>query len=292
MIIPVSFVELTKNTLYNKEKGIRLIILFCSMQRLSVVIVCKNGAKVISETIKSFAGLTDDILIYDNGSTDGTQEIIRQSGAKLVEGIWEGFGKTKNKANELAKYDWILSLDADEGIDEELKNNLLQLDLGDEMKVYEFRFKNFLGNTWLRFGEWGNDKHIRLFNRNKIKWDNAEVHEALILPNETIKIAVQGYVLHKTASSVKEYEEKMKKYAALNAKKYFKQGKTTCELRIFFSAFFSFIKNYFFKLGFLDGATGFHCARINARYTFLKYKRLKELIQQRGANSLQSEKSS
>src|SRR4026209_136353 len=107
------------------------------MQKLSVVIVCKNGANVIGKTIKSFTGLTDDVLVYDNGSTDGTQEIVRQNGARIFEGEWNGFGKTKNTANALAKYDWILSLDADEAIDEELKKNLLQLDLDDDMKLYE-----------------------------------------------------------------------------------------------------------------------------------------------------------
>src|SRR5678815_5535774 len=101
------------------------------MQRLSIVIVCKNGAKVIAETIKSFSGLTDDILVYDNGSIDGTKDIVKQSNARLIEGSWEGFVKTKNKANALAKYEWILSLDADEAIDGELKENLLQLDLSD-----------------------------------------------------------------------------------------------------------------------------------------------------------------
>src|SRR5258705_9470678 len=147
-----------------------LIFLFCSMQRLSVVIVCKNGAGVIGETIKSFSGLTDDILVYDNGSTDNTTVIVKQSNARLVEGSWEGFGKTKNKANALAKYEWILSLDADEAIDEELKQNILQQNLADGRKVFEFKFKNFLGSKWLRFGEWGYDKHIRLFNRMKVKW--------------------------------------------------------------------------------------------------------------------------
>jgi hypothetical protein len=204
----------------------------------------------------------------------------------MVEGTWEGFGKTKNKANELAKHDWILSLDTDEAIDEELKRNLLQLDLTNELKVYEFKFKNFLGNTWLRFGEWGNDKHIRLFNRQKIKWDDADVHESLLMPNGIEKIMVSGYVLHKTAATIKEYEENMKSYAALNAKKYFKQGKTSGESKIFLSAIFSFIKNYFLKLGFLDGVTGFHCARINAGYTFLKYKKLKELNQRPAPSSL------
>ena len=246
------------------------------MQMLSVVIVCKNGAKVIGETIKSFSGLTDDILVYDNGSTDGTKEIVKQSNARLVEGSWEGFGKTKNKASALAKYDWILSLDADEAIDEELKENLLHQDLADETKVFEFKFKNFLGDKRLRFGEWGDDKHIRLFNRKKINWDDADVHESLLLPKEAKVILSPGYVLHKTASGIAAYENKMENYAALNAEKYFKQQKRAGSFTMFFSATFSFIKNYFFKLGFLDGATGYHCARINARYTFLKYKKLNE----------------
>ena len=248
------------------------------MQRLSVVIVCKNGARVIGETIKSFTGLTDDILIYDNGSTDGTQDIVKQSNARLIEGNWEGFGKTKNKANALGKYDWILSLDADEAIDEELKKNLLKEELTDEKKVFEFKFKNFLGNKWLRFGEWGNDKHIRLFSRIKIRWNDADVHESLLLPKDVKVISVPGYVLHKTASNLSEYENKMENYAVLNAAKYFKQQKRSGSLKMFFSAIFSFLKNYFFKLGFLDGVTGYHCARINARYTFLKYKRLDELV--------------
>jgi glycosyltransferase involved in cell wall biosynthesis len=247
------------------------------MQRLSVVIVCKNGAKVIGETIKSFSGLTDDILVYDNGSTDCTKEIVKQSNARLIEGSWEGFGKTKNKANALAKHDWILSLDADEAIDVELKENLLKQEFVDETKVFEFKFKNFLGTKWLRFGEWGDDKHIRLFNRKKINWNDADVHESLLLPGDVKVISVPGYVLHKTAANFSEYENKMENYAMLNAEKYFKQQKRSGSLKMFFSAIFSFIKNYFFKLGFLDGVTGYHCARISARYTFLKYKRLDEL---------------
>jgi glycosyltransferase involved in cell wall biosynthesis len=262
------------------------------MQKLSVVIVCKNGANVIGETIKSFNGLTDDILVYDNGSSDGTQEIVNFNNARLSEGAWEGFGKTKNKANALAKYDWVLSLDADEAIDEELKKNLSALDLTDEMKLYEFRFKNFLGTKWLRFGEWGNDKHIRLFNRKHVRWNDADVHESLVLPAEAKEITLPGYVLHKTAASVEGYRNKMRKYATLNAEKYFKQGKKANPFRIYLSPVFSFIFNYFFKLGFLDGTTGFSCARVNAEYTFQKYKKLKELNQQSAVDSLQSEKTS
>jgi len=247
------------------------------MQLLSVVIICKNKAEIISGTLNSLPGLTDDIIVFDNGSTDATIEKVKQFNVQLHQGNWEGFGKTKNKANALAKYDWILSLDADETIDDELKSSLLQLDLSDDQYIYEIRFKNFLGNKWLRFGEWGNDKHIRLFNRTKVQWNVSEVHELLIFPEGVKKILLPGYVLHKTALNFKEYEVKMKNYAYLNAKKYFRLNKKAGGLRIFLSPAFSFIKNYIFKLGFLDGSAGFTCARINASYTFLKYKKLNEL---------------
>ena len=262
------------------------------MQKLSVVIICKNGAGVIDETLESFTGLTDDIIVYDNGSTDDTRERVRQSDAKLVEGDWQGFGKTKNKANELAKYDWILSLDADEAIDDELKENLFQLDLADTTNVYEFKFRNFLGKTWLRFGEWGDDKHIRLFNRREVKWNNSDVHESLLLPADVKVVAIAGHVLHRTAASISEYEKKMEYYAGLNAEKYLKEGKTSSALQSFFAAGFSFVKNYIFKLGFLDGATGFRCAKINSRYTFLKYEKLRRLTQQSVNTPEQSGKTS
>src|SRR4029079_6269626 len=113
---------------------------------LSIVIICKNEDDVIADTLKSFQGLTDDIVVYDNGSTDNTVDKVKQFNARLHEGAWEGFGKTKMKAIALAKYDWILSLDADEAIDEELKENLLKQDLSDETKAFEFKFKNFLGD--------------------------------------------------------------------------------------------------------------------------------------------------
>ncbi|HJS54837.1 MAG TPA: hypothetical protein VJ765_09845, partial [Chitinophagaceae bacterium] len=149
-----------------------------------------------------------------------------------------------------------------------------------------------IGKKWLRFGEWGDDKHTRLFNRIKVKWNNAEVHESLLLPQDAIVFEVGGNVLHKTAGSIAEYEKKMKSYAALNAEKYFKQGRRSGMLKMIFSAVFSFIKNYFFKLGFLDGTTGFQCAKINAGYTFLKYKKLRKLNQQSGTGSLESGKTS
>ena len=251
------------------------------MALFSIVIICKNEAHIIGRTLQSLQGLTDDIVVFDNGSTDGTQELVKKSNARLIEGAWEGYGKTKRKATSLAKYDWILSLDADEAVDEELKNSLLQLDLSDEKVVYDISFKNFLGNKYLRYGEWGGDHHIRMFNRRHVNYNEAEVHEDLEMPAGIKVRKLKGHVLHQTVKDLDDYEQKTVRYALLNADKYFRQGRKASFFKTTFSPTFTFINYYLLKLGFLDGHAGFICAKMTARYTYLKYARLKELQNKR-----------
>ncbi len=247
------------------------------MQKMSVVIVCKNAGRTIVPVLQSLQGLTDDIVVYDNGSTDDTLTIAKQFPVQLHQEKWEGFGQTKRKANAMARYDWILSLDADEAIDEELKQSLLAIDLSHTSTVYDILFKNFFGANYLKYGEWGGDHHIRLFNRVVVNWNEAPVHEELILPTGCRIEKLKGFVLHHTADDIKEYEVKLMKYAALNAEKYFAQGKKAGVAKKYAAAFFSFTKNYIFRLGWLDGRPGYQCAVLMARYTFTKYKKLEEL---------------
>jgi glycosyltransferase involved in cell wall biosynthesis len=246
------------------------------MQALSVVIVCKNEADVIAGTLRSLLGLTDDIVVYDNGSTDDTVTIARQFPVRVYEGSWEGFGKTKNKAIALAKYDWILSLDADEAIDEKLMNSLLTLSLNNNI-MYKIKFKNFFGDKWLKYGEWGNDWHIRFFNRKRVNWDEAPVHEELVYPEGTRIVKLKGSILHYTATNLEKYKSKLMNYAELNAKKYYENGKKAGALKKYYAAIFSFIQNYIFRAGFLDGKAGYQCAVLMAGYTFNKYAILKNL---------------
>jgi glycosyltransferase involved in cell wall biosynthesis len=247
------------------------------MLPLSIVIVCKNEADIIGKTLQSLEGLTDDIVVYDNGSTDDTVEMIKHFNVNLHQGSWEGFGRTKNKAMAQAKYDWILSLDADEALDEELKQSLLRLQPENEKTVYELNFKNFLGDQYLKYGEWGNDKHIRLFNRTTVTWNDAPVHEQLLMPAGVVKKSLRGHVLHRTMKDVSDYAAKMLNYAMLNAEKYHRQGKRSSWLKIRVAPGFSFFIHYILKGGFLDGHAGYVCAKMTAYYTFLKYARLKEL---------------
>jgi glycosyltransferase involved in cell wall biosynthesis len=256
------------------------------MQKISVVIVCKDEEDEIGRTLQSLAGLTDDIVVLDNGSTDNTKNIVRELGARLEEESWEGFGKTKNKATRFAKYDWILNLDADESIDKELKNSLLNLPLQNDDEVFEIKFKNFFGETYLRFGEWGSDRHIRLFNRRKVNWNEAIVHEGLIFaPGIRIK-KLKGFVLHYTVKNKVEFAAKMQKYGLLNAEKYAREGKRSSWLRINLAPVFTFLKYYVFQLGFLDGRAGFICAKMSSYYTHIKYARLMELNKVKKQNKI------
>jgi glycosyltransferase involved in cell wall biosynthesis len=249
------------------------------MQPLSIVIICRNEAAVIGETLQSLHGITDDIIVYDNGSTDGTPAIARGFNTQVHEGSWEGFGNTKNKANRLAKYDWILSLDADERIDEELRQSLLSFDSRNEKIVYDLHFKNFLGDKLLKYGEWGNDYHIRLFNRKIVQWNNEAVHETLLIPAGSAVKKLKGSILHQTMKDLQEYAQKTVHYAMLSADKYYLQGKKASWFKIRLSPGFNFVNYYIFRLGFLDGHAGYICAKMTAHYTFLKYSRLRELRQ-------------
>jgi glycosyltransferase involved in cell wall biosynthesis len=246
---------------------------------VSVVIIAKNEAHIIEQTLMAAQTLTDDVIVVDSGSTDGTEDIVKRNNARFIEVNWLGFGPTKNKGIDAAYNDWILSIDADEIPDQELMKNISYLDLSNDSVVYNIRFKTFLGNKVIRFGEWGNDSHIRLFNRTKVRWNNNQVHERLQLTADTLIKNIEGYIHHYTSKDLGEYVNKMTKYALLNAEGNFVKGKQSGWLQRNFSHHFSFISNYFFRLGFFDGIQGYWIAKITAYYTFVKYARLYELNQ-------------
>ena len=244
---------------------------------ISVVIITKNEAHIIANTLQSLQAVSNDIVIVDSGSTDDTVIICKKMNATVVETDWSGYGINKNKGIEVAKHDWILSLDADEAIDAELQQNLLQLSLVNDREVFDIRFKNFFCNKWIRFGEWGFDWHIRLFNRQKVRWNSVAVHENLVLPDNVTVTKLKGNILHYTVQNRQEYDAKTDYYARMNAKKYFAAGKKPNFFKRYLSPAFAFMQHFIFRLGFLDGAAGFIIAKTTARYTFLKYRYLKEM---------------
>ncbi|MBX2933045.1 MAG: glycosyltransferase family 2 protein [Ferruginibacter sp.] len=244
---------------------------------ISTIIICKNGSAHLKETLASVQGIGNEIILYDSGSTDDSVKIASSYGANVIYSKWEGYGRNRYKAAMIAKNDWILMIDTDEVINETLKNAILNIDLRNDDIVYKMRYRNFYGKTQIRFGEWGNDSHIRMANRKNVNTDQEIVHEKLFL-NPGLKIVtLNGYINHYTVNNCIDYAHKMMEYAWLSADKYHQQDKQASIVKIYFSPLFAFLQNYFFKLGFLDGRKGFICATMTAWYTFLKYTKLKEL---------------
>lgn len=244
---------------------------------ISVVLITKNEAHIIEKTLQSLQPEFRDIVIVDSGSTDETISICKNFNCHIIETNWDGYGANKNKGINAAKNDWILSLDADEHPNDKLKKNILQLSGKNDEEVFTIRRINFFCNKKIRFGEWGHDKPIRVFNRKKIWWNNDAVHEKLILPNNYLIKKIPGHILHFTVQDKQEFIQKITGYARMNAGKYAASGKKSNFIKQYVSPLFSFISNYIFRLGFLDGKEGFIIAKYNAYYTFLKYKYLGEM---------------
>ncbi|MEP7142222.1 MAG: glycosyltransferase family 2 protein [Ferruginibacter sp.] len=250
------------------------------MYHISVVIIAKNEAANIVDCIMTARQVSTDIIVADSGSEDNTPALAAQSGARLFQTAWKGYGQTRNEAANIAENDWILALDADERITPELAMSLNNLPLTNNNGVYGFKRKNFLAAKEIRFGEWGRDKVYRLYNRRLASWNLPQVHETIIGTDISRKI-IPGALLHYTMKDLAEYKAKTILYAQLSANKYIEQGKKASIIKRFISPAFSFIQNYIFRLGFLDGKEGFIIARTSSRYIFLKYKFLNLLLQKK-----------
>jgi len=246
------------------------------MVAVSIVIITKNQAEILSACIDKAKLITDDIVIIDNDNIDnGYPNNI--TGCKVYRKTWDGYGANKNKGIAAAKYDWILSIDADEVPDDELIKALHNLNYGDPSVVFDLKFRTYFGDKMVRFGSWGNDHHIRLFNRNLVRWLDTTVHETLVLPKNTEVKKVAGYVHHYSVKDTHEYDAKSNLYAKLSAVKYLNNGKKAGFVKRYISPIFGFLKNYIIYLGFLDGRAGWEIAKITVKSTWRKYYLLNQM---------------
>jgi len=241
------------------------------MVAVSIVIITRNEADIIPACIDKARLITDDIIIIDNSNTDDEQNITAMHGCRIFKKRWDGYGANKNKGIEEAKYSWILSLDTDEVPDDELIRSLHELDYSDPAMVYDIKFRSYFGEKLIRFGSWGRDHHIRLFNRNLVRWRETVVHETLALPQNVQVKKIEGGIHHYSVKDAYEYESKSSYYAKLSAKKYFDSGKKANRVKRYMSPVFGFLRNYIFYLGFLDGRQGWEIAKITVRNTRRKY---------------------
>jgi glycosyltransferase involved in cell wall biosynthesis len=247
------------------------------MVPISVVIITKNADDIIKGCLEKARELTDDIIIVYNGSDDDTLNIPVKDGCRVYKKTWDGYGANKNKGVELACYNWILSIDADEIPDDALIAAIHKLNFKDTKAAYDVKFRSYFGKKAIRHGSWGRDHHIRLFNREFVKWSETLIHEKLVLPAFVQKKEIDGHIHHYSANDIYEFNSKCSYYAKLSAKKYLCDGKKATAIRLYLAPAFSFIKNYVAYLGFLDGREGWQIAKTIAKNTSRKYHFLSQM---------------
>lgn len=244
---------------------------------VSIIIISKNEAEVIAKCIKACKTITTDVIIIDNGSTDGTFNIAERLNCRVFLETWDGYGANKNKGAQYAKYDWILSIDADEIPDDELIEALHQVNFNEPKVAYDIKFRSYLGKKEIKYGNWGHDHRIRLFHRNYVRWSTAKVHETLLVPTAVSIKKLKGHIHHYTANNREECYQKAIYYANLSAEQYLISNKKPAWIKLYCAPIFGLIRNYIFRLGFLDGVEGLYIAMVIYKNTWLKYYYLRQL---------------
>lgn len=247
--------------------------------KLSLIIITKNEAKNIRNCILSVGELADEIIIFDSGSTDGTQQICKDMGAQVFETDWPGFGQQKNRALEKSTGNWILSLDADEQISQELKKEISKIISRNDSGAnsYSMPRKSSYCGQFMKHSGWWPDRVVRLFKRSSGKFSNDIVHEKFIPSEKPGKL--NGAIIHTAITSIAQSIEKMNAYSTAGSEKLIACGDHTSITKAVFKGFWSFFRTYIIRLGFLDGRMGFVLAVANAEGTY--YRHIKTWVKQR-----------
>lgn len=243
---------------------------------ISAVYITKNAQSKLSDSLNSIISLVNEIIIIDSGSTDNTEQIAKQFNAKFIKQSWLGFGKQKQFGVEQATHDWVLCLDDDEIVSQNLQQSIKEALINNESKYHAYKFarSNYFMGRYLKHGEGYPDWSLRLFNKHYAHWSDDLVHE-YVITNCDVEI-LSGDLLHHSCNSIEDYLNKQNKYTSLQAEKMAENGVKVKPIKIIISPIFRFIKFYFLKRGFLDGMAGFVHICIGCFNSMMKYAKINE----------------
>ena len=248
------------------------------MPKLSVVIITFNEEKNIARCIQSVQDIADEIVVLDSFSKDNTKEICEKLGVKFYEHAFDGHIQQKNRAVTYATFPYILSLDADEALDETLKESILKIKNNWTYDGYYMnRLTNYCGH-WVRHCNWYPDSKLRLWDSRKGSWtgtnphDKYEMHEG----DKNTK-HIEGDILHYSFNSVTDHYKQVEYFTNISSKAYFDKGRKAPLFKLVVNPVAKFIDHYLLHVGFLDGKAGFLISKISAYAAYLKYKKLRLL---------------
>ena len=243
--------------------------------RISATIIARDEERNIARAIESLR-CCDEIIVVDSGSIDRTIEIANKLGARVVEAGWRGYAGQKNFAAECARFDWILSIDADEALSEALEADIWLLKKnGPQFDAYTMpRMAQYLGK-WILHSGWYPDRKVRLYRRDKAKWVGDYVHESVTVSGMLGHL--DSNLLHYTCQSFTEHLKTMDRYTTLAAEEMVARGKRVKYRHLLADPAWTFFRTYFLQRGFLDGTEGLAIAYMAALYAFLKYAKARNM---------------
>jgi glycosyltransferase involved in cell wall biosynthesis len=246
------------------------------MNRISACVITLNEEHTLARTLASLQGVADEIVVVDSGSTDRTEEIAREHGAKFCARGWTNYSEQRNFAAAQASHDWTLCIDADEELDSPLQRALLEWKKQTpDADVYEMARRTWYLGAWIKHSGWYPNFQRRLYRRDKAKFVGI-VHEKVEFEGTPGRL--KGDLLHYTVRSFAEHEANVERYATLGARHLFEQGNRSWRGAVWFATPWSWFQNYFLRGGFLDGYRGAVIAQMAARSVRLKYTKLGQLI--------------
>jgi len=246
------------------------------MNKISAVVITYNEEKNISRCLNSLIDVADEIVVVDSFSTDKTEEICKQYNVRFFKNEFKGYGEQKKFAVNLCTYDYILSLDADEALSDELKNEIHKIKENFNADGYVINRLNYYCGKWLNHVFYP-DKKLRLWNRKKGNWNLEQLHEEVEMESNAKIKTLKGNILHYTYYTISEHIDQINKFSSLSARIKFRENKKIPFLLTLLRVKFVFIKFYFLKFGFLDGYYGFIASCMKAFETFVKDIKLSEL---------------
>ncbi len=236
--------------------------------KISAVIITLNEAEKIADAIDSVSW-ADEILVVDSGSDDATMSIAAKMGAEVVQRPWPGFAAQKQFAADSARNDWILSIDADERVSDDLSKEIRALDRGaDGYRIP--RLSYYMGRP-IRHGGWYPDRQLRLFDRRKGRWRDRRIHESVEMDAGAATSDLRHDILHYSVDDAGHHHRMIgERYAPLAAEQMLAEGRIASPTRIALAAPAAFLRSYVLKAGFLDGLPGLSIASFAAHHAFLK----------------------
>lgn len=243
------------------------------MAKISAVVITYNEEQNIKECLESLKWI-DEIIVVDSKSTDKTADIAAQFTSNIIISENISYGKKRNIGFEKATGEWILWIDADERVTNELKAEIEQIINGNnKTDAFYINRKSYFITKFIKHCGWYPDYTLRLFKKSTgIKFDDAKVHEKIIFEGKTSRL--KNYLIHYTDNDFEHYLKKMNIYTTLSADELYRNNKKGSFFDIIFRPAFTFFKMYFLKLGILDGYMGLVLCTLSSIHVSFKYSKL------------------